>query len=70
MKQTYTAVIRQSDEWWIGTLEEIPGVNGQAHSKEELIEDLKSALADMLELNKADAIADMEGVYEEIPISL
>ena len=25
--QTYSAVIRQDNDWWIGRVEEIPGVN-------------------------------------------
>jgi len=70
MTQTYSAVIRRDGEWWIGCLEEIPGVNAQAHTREELIDDLKSALADILELNRADAMAAMEGEFEEIAISL
>ena len=70
MGNKYSAVISQSGEWWIGRLEEIPGVNAQAHTRQEVIEDLKSALADILELNRADAIADMEGEYELVSITL
>jgi hypothetical protein len=29
MAQTYTAVIEQSGPWWIGWIEEVPGVNCQ-----------------------------------------
>ena len=69
MTQTYTAVIRQSDEWWIGCIKEVRGVNGQAHTREELLEDLKSALAEMIEINSEDALLMMEGVYEEVGVS-
>jgi hypothetical protein len=29
MNQTYTAVIKQDGDWWIGWIEEISGVNCQ-----------------------------------------
>ena len=29
MKNTYTAVIEKNGDWWIGWIEEIPGVNCQ-----------------------------------------
>jgi hypothetical protein len=33
MQQNYTAVIKQDAEWWIGWIEEIPGVNCQERSR-------------------------------------
>jgi len=29
MNQVYTAVTKQDDGWWIGWIEEVPGVNCQ-----------------------------------------
>jgi predicted RNase H-like HicB family nuclease len=55
MSQTYTAVIKQSDGWWIGWIEEVPGVNGQGKTREELIEDLRAALIDMLAIYRERA---------------
>lgn len=46
----YTAVVRRSGEWWIGWIEEVPGVNGQARSREELLDDLRSALGEAMEM--------------------
>ncbi|MCL4470435.1 MAG: type II toxin-antitoxin system HicB family antitoxin, partial [Gammaproteobacteria bacterium] len=34
MNQTYTAVIKQDADWWIGWIEEVPGVNCQESSRE------------------------------------
>ncbi len=68
MGQNYSAVIRQSGEWWIGWIKEVRGVNCQAHTRKELIEDLQSALKEMLEMNREDAVAAMEGEYEEVNI--
>ncbi len=68
MAESYTAVIQQSDDWWIGWVEEIPGVNSQGKTREELMENLHSALQEALEMNRADALAACEGDYEEVSI--
>jgi predicted RNase H-like HicB family nuclease len=52
MNKTYSAVIKQSGSWWIGWIEEIPGVNCQERSKEELVETLKTTLREALEFNR------------------
>ena len=44
----YRAVIKKTDDWWIGWLIDLPGVNAQEKSKEKLIESLKICAEDML----------------------
>lgn len=51
----YTAVVKRTPQWWIGWIEEIPGVNSQGATREELLENLRSALTDALEMNRAAA---------------
>ncbi len=70
MQNTYTAVVKQDGEWWIGWIEEIPGVNCQEATREELIETLKITLEEALEFNRQDAIDAAGGEFEEEPISL
>lgn len=70
MKSEYTAVIEQDGDWWIGWIEEVPGVNSPGKTREELEENLRSALREALELNREDALASAVGRYEEIPILL
>ena len=65
----YTAVVQQDGEWWIGWVEEIPGVNSQGQTREELLENLRDALEEALEMNRADARAAASGVYEEVSIT-
>lgn len=65
MTQQYTAVIKQTDKWWIGWIEEISGVNSQGETREELIENLRSALVEAIEMNREDAKAAAEGSYTE-----
>lgn len=47
MKQAYTAVILRDEGWWIGWIQEIPGVNCQERTKNELLVSLKSGLEDI-----------------------
>ena len=70
MTQTYTAVIQQSEGWWIGWVQEIRGINCQERTKEELLDSLRSAVEDMLELNRDVAIRRAEGEYQTVPISV
>ena len=66
MNNLYTAVIKQEDDCWIGWIEEIPGVNCQEKSREELMETLKVTLEEALEFNRQDAIKSAgSGYYEE-----
>ncbi|MEK7854770.1 MAG: type II toxin-antitoxin system HicB family antitoxin [Acidobacteriota bacterium] len=65
MNQTFTAVIKQDEGWWIGWIEEIPGVNCQGKTHEELLENLRSALQEALELNRAEALAAAQNDYQE-----
>jgi predicted RNase H-like HicB family nuclease len=55
MKQRYHAVIRKDNGWWIGWIEQIPGVNCQGKTRTELVANLRSALKEALELNREEA---------------
>ncbi len=70
MQSDYTAVVKRDGKWWIGWIEEVPGVNSQGATREELSINLRSALQEALEMNRADALAAAEGEYEEESISL
>ena len=71
MEANYTAVIPQRERWWIGWVEEVPGINSQGETREELIENLRSALEEALEMNRADALAATQGTpYEEVRVVL
>ena len=71
MKQAYTAVILKDEDWWIGWIQEIPGVNCQEQTKDALMVSLKSGLEDILELNREEAIGRTEGeTFEEVTIVL
>jgi len=70
MNKIYTAVIKKDDDWWIGWIEEVPGVNCQEATREELIESLKITLKEALELNRQEAIIAAEKDFEEEQIAI
>ena len=70
MNSNYTAVVRQDGEWWIGWIEEVPGVNCQEATREELLETLRITLQEALELNRQDALAAAGGDYQEERIAV
>jgi len=44
----YRAIIKKSDDWWIGWLVDLPGVNAQERTKNKLIESLRIGAQEML----------------------
>ena len=61
----YTAVIKRSGEWWIGWIEEVPGVNCQERSHDELRQSLAQTLSEALEFNRREALAAAGDDYRE-----
>lgn len=55
MSNTYTAVTKQQEGWWIGWIEEMPGVNCQERTREELLESLRATLKETLDFNREEA---------------
>jgi predicted RNase H-like HicB family nuclease len=67
MKENYTAVVKQAGPWWIGWIEEVPGVNCQEETREELLKTLKVTLQEALEFNRREALAAAGEGFEEEP---
>ena len=65
MKRTFNAVVKKDGGWWIGWVQEIPGVNSQGKTRAELLKNLRSALKEALEFNREDALAAAMQDYEE-----
>lgn len=70
MNQIYTAVIKQDANWWIGWIEEVPGVNCQESSRETLLQSLRVTLIEAIELNRADALEAAGNRFEEMAIAV
>lgn len=70
MEQSFTAVVKQDGDWWIGWIEEVPGVNCQEATREALLKSLRLALGEALEMNRADAKKAAGKGYEELKIAV
>jgi predicted RNase H-like HicB family nuclease len=69
MNGNHTALIQQHGEWWIGWVEEVPGVNSQGQTREELLDNLRDTLEEALEMNRADARVATMANYQEVKLS-
>jgi len=58
MNTEFTAIIKQAGEWWIGWVEEIPGVNCKEWTREDLVETLRQFVG-------AQFIAPSENPWQE-----
>jgi predicted RNase H-like HicB family nuclease len=66
----YTAIIHEDNGVWIGWIEDVPGVNCQEDSREELLESLKVTLKEILEIYKEDSLAIAGHKFQEIRIRI
>ena len=62
MRNEFTAVLEQDEEWWIAYSPEIPGANWQGRTKEEALESLKDAISLILVDRREDGL---RGVPED-----
>ena len=69
MKNEYTAIVKQDGAEWIGWIEEVPGVNCQENTREELIESLRVTLSEAIEFNREDARRMAGAGFEEASIA-
>ena len=69
MLQSYTALIRQSEGWWIGWIQEVRGVICQERTKSELLDTLKIALHEILEFDTLESLHRTESESEKVKFS-
>jgi len=70
MRQNFTAVVKHEGEWWFGWIEEVPGVNCQEPTRDELLESLRVTLAEAIEFNRAEARSAAGQGFEELSIAV
>ena len=66
----YRAIVKQSGDWWIGWIEELPGVNCQERTREELLDTLRITLREAVDLNRAEARDAAGAEFEEALIAV
>lgn len=70
MNNEYTAVVKHEGDYWIGWIEEVPGVNCQENTYEALLESLRVTLQEALELNREEALRAAGHGYREEKIAV
>jgi predicted RNase H-like HicB family nuclease len=70
MNAHYTAVVKHEGDWWIGWIEEVPGVNCQEATRDKLMDSLKVTLREALEFNRSDALDTAGERYDEREIAV
>lgn len=70
VEETYTAGVKPSGNWWIGWIEEVPGVNCQEVKREELLESFRVTLREALELNRREPLGAAGEGFDEQSIVL
>ena len=70
MKNQCTAVVKQEGDWWVGWIEEVPGVNCQERTYEELRHTLAVTLKEALEFNRQEALAAAGNGFKEEKIAI
>jgi predicted RNase H-like HicB family nuclease len=72
MKHRFTSVIEKRGKWFVGYIEEIPGVNTQGKTLAETRRNLKEALTMVIEANRELAARDrsQDALREPITISI
>jgi predicted RNase H-like HicB family nuclease len=61
VENRFTAVFQQDGDWWLGWVEELPGANTQGRTLEEARENLREAVALIIEANRKLAQNEIEG---------
>lgn len=65
MSNTYTAIFERDGEWHIAYCPEVPGANGQGHTKQEARESLASAIELILRDRLEDALRGLPDDAEQ-----
>jgi predicted RNase H-like HicB family nuclease len=69
MKRQFTSVIEKRGKWYVGFIEEIPGVNTQGKTLAEVRRNLNEALTVIIEANRALAGRELTpGVVREASV--
>jgi predicted RNase H-like HicB family nuclease len=64
MHNEFTAIFERDNDWYIAYCPEIPGANGQGHTRDEARASLAEAIALILEDRREDALRGIPGDAE------
>jgi predicted RNase H-like HicB family nuclease len=70
MHNEFTAIVEREGDWVVAYCPEIPGANGQGHTKEEPRESLRQAIALVLEDRREDGLRAVPASAERETVTL
>ncbi len=73
LENIFSGIIEKTDDWYTGFIEEIPGVNTQGKTIEEVKENLKEALKLILTANRELSEKNIKGkdiIREKIAVTI
>jgi predicted RNase H-like HicB family nuclease len=56
MRNEFTAIVERDGPWYIAYCAEVPGANGQGRTREECLQNLREAIALILEQRREDSL--------------
>jgi predicted RNase H-like HicB family nuclease len=59
MHNEFTAIVEQDGPWYIAYCAEVPGANGQGETRDECLENLREAIALILDHRREDSLRAM-----------
>jgi len=65
---SYTAITKKQGDWWIGWVEEVPGVNCQERTQKELLDSLRVTLREALQFNREEAMEAAAPDFTEVEL--
>ena len=70
MSKEFTAIIERDGDWHIAYCPEVPGANGQGHTKQEARESLAEAISLILEARREDGLRGVppDAIREKVTI--
>jgi predicted RNase H-like HicB family nuclease len=74
MQRSFTAVFERDGDWWVGSVEEMPGANTQGKTIDEARKNLKEAIVLVVEANRElmarQQRVKLEVIKEELAVDL
>jgi predicted RNase H-like HicB family nuclease len=64
----FTAIIEKDGPWYIAYCAEVPGANGQGRSREECLENLRQAIALILEHRREESLRGLPPDARQEPV--
>jgi predicted RNase H-like HicB family nuclease len=56
MRNEFTAVVERDGEWYVAYCAEVPGANGQGRTRKECLDNLREAIALILQHRREDSL--------------